>query len=117
MKRRGLIEGRRPNLYVSATVAAVTGREAEYLQNRGFSRDDCKRRVLDSLRQFGPATRKKIEKLLWDKLSDALDDEQKRNYVRNLLQEMKKEGTIRKAKGQTKGVAWELSNPGPEVDD
>jgi len=114
LKRRGLIEGRRPNLFISATVAAVTGQEPEYLHNRGFSRDDCKRRVLDYLRQFGTGTRKKIEKLLWGKLSDALDDEQKRNYVRNLLQEMKKDGAIRKATGQTKGAAWELSKPAPE---
>jgi ATP-dependent DNA helicase RecG len=71
--------------------------------------------VLDYLRQFGQGTRKKIEKLLWDKLSDALDDEQKRNYVKSLLQEMKRDGTIRKVTGQTKAVVWELSKPAPKA--
>jgi ATP-dependent DNA helicase RecG len=85
------------------------------IHNRGFSREDCKRRVVDYLRQFGPGTRKKIEKVLWDKLSDVLDDEQKRNAVRNLLQEMRRDKTIRKVKGQTKGAVWELSNPAPEA--
>jgi ATP-dependent DNA helicase RecG len=73
--------------------------------------------VLDYLRRFGAAARRKIKTLLWEKLSNALDDDQKRSYVKNLLQEMKKDGTIRKAKGQTKGVAWELSNPAPEAGD
>jgi ATP-dependent DNA helicase RecG len=115
LKRKGLIEGRRPKLHISATVAAVTGQETEYLHMKGFDKDDCKRKVLDYLRQFASANRKKIERLLWDKLSDALDDEQKRNFVRNLLQEMsKKDQTIRKAEGQTRGAVWVLSNPAAE---
>jgi len=45
-----------------------------------------------------------------------LEDEQKRNFVRNLLQEMsKKDKTIKKEKGQTKGAIWVLSNPAAEA--
>jgi ATP-dependent DNA helicase RecG len=118
LKRRGLIEGRRPNLHISATVAAATGQEAEYLLMKGFDKDDCKQKVLSYLRQFGSAGRKKIERLLWDKLSNAWDDDRKRNFVKNLIQEMsKRDGTIKKERGQTRGTIWVLSNNPREVAD
>jgi ATP-dependent DNA helicase RecG len=118
LKRKRLIEGRRKNPYISAEVAAVTGHEAEYLHNRAFDKEHYKRLVLDYLREFGSADRRQIEKLLCDKLSDALTVEQKRNYVKNLLQKMsKKDKMIRKKQGQTRRAIWELSKMrgGPET--
>ena len=44
-----------------------------------------------------------IEDLLLDKVSDALNEEQKCIFVRDLLQEMRIEGTIT-AVGRTRGV-------------
>ena len=34
LRRNGMIEGRKPNLHVSAAVAAVTGQKADYIRNR-----------------------------------------------------------------------------------
>ena len=41
--------------------------------------------VLQYLSKFGSASRKEIDKLLWDKLSDALDDGQKKSKIGNIL--------------------------------
>lgn len=71
--------------------------------------------VADYLRQFGYATRQDFEKLLLDKLSDALDDNQKRNLIINLLQEMRRKGIIRPVMGRRgKGAKWELCKFSPE---
>ena len=60
------------------------------------------------LTKFGEAKREDIDKLLLDKLSDALSDEQKENFVTNLLQEMRKDGTIR-AEGTKRWATWRLT--------
>jgi ATP-dependent DNA helicase RecG len=39
-------------------------------------------------------SRAQIENLLWDKLSDVLDDKAKKNKVQNLLQAMRKNDQI-----------------------
>ena len=70
------------------------------------------------LKKFGEAKREEIDKLLLDKVSDALKEEQKANRVRNLLQEMRRDGTIRKRGAERgPGAVWELSNPGQESED
>ncbi len=115
LKRRGLIEGRKAAPIISAAVAIVTGQEADYIHSRGSDKDDCKRKVVEYLKQFGNAVRKKFEELLFPMLPTVLDEQQKRDFVKNLLQEMRREGTIQKTTGGTKRAAWELSKPAPEV--
>lgn len=107
LKGRKLIEGRRPNLFVSAKIAAVTGQKAAYIKNRAFDKAHYKDMVLAYLRQFGQATREDINRLLLDKLSDALNEKQKRHFVTNLLQEMKREKLIQ-VDGATRGAFWRL---------
>ncbi|WP_214020563.1 hypothetical protein [Methanoculleus sp.] len=48
-----------------------------------------------------------IEDLLLDKVSDALNEEQKHHSIRDLLQEMRKDGTIIPI-GRTKAAKWVL---------
>ncbi|MBE9573279.1 MAG: putative DNA binding domain-containing protein, partial [Proteobacteria bacterium] len=83
LKKPKLIEGRRPNLFVSARVAAATGDKADYIKQRAFDKNHYKKMVVSYLKNFGEATRKDIDKLLLDKISDALDEKQKRNRIRN----------------------------------
>jgi ATP-dependent DNA helicase RecG len=109
LKAKWLIEGRRPNLFLSAEVAAATETKAEYIKKRAFDKDHYKKMVVDYLKEFGEATRPEIETLLWGKLSDALDDDQKNNFIMNLLQEMRRKGTIEAVGGKRgKGVKWQL---------
>ena len=111
LKRLKLIEGRRPNLYVSATVAALIGGKAAYIKNRGLDKDHYKELVKLHLEKFSAATRADLEDFLREKISDALSEDQKTNRIRNLLQEMRRDGAISpNRRGQ--GTLWELAKPG-----
>lgn len=111
LKRRQLIEGRRPNLYVAAHIAKATGQEAAYILNRGLDKAHNKELVLAYLRQYRQATPAKLEELLLDKLPDILDAGQKKNKIRNLLQEMaKKDSSVKNAGGRGGNALWELKN-------
>lgn len=39
LKRRGLVEGRYPNIYVSFKVAEIVGQKAAYVRNKGLDDD------------------------------------------------------------------------------
>ena len=105
LKEQRLVEGRRPNLFVSAKIAAVTGDKATYIRHRAFDKDYYKRLLDSYLEKFGEASRKEIDKLILEKLSDALNEKQKKNFVTNLLQEMKKENSIY-PNGTTRWAKW-----------
>lgn len=116
LKARKLIEGRRPNLFVSAKVAAVTGEKAAYIKNRAFDKAHYKDMAVAYLQQFGQASREDLNRLLLDKLSDALDHKQKRHFVTNLLQEMKREKLIQ-VDGATRGAFWRLYKTDEKLSD
>lgn len=112
LKGKGLIEGRRSNLIVSAAVAAATETTVDYLKKRGIDKAYARKMVVELLQKQGQATRQDFDKLLLDKLSDALDDDQKRNFITNLLQEMRRDGIIEPVEGKRgKGAKWELCKP------
>jgi ATP-dependent DNA helicase RecG len=115
LKVRKLIEGRRPNLFVSAKIAAATGDKATYIKNRAFDKQYYKDMVVEYLERFGEATRKDLDELLLEKLSDKLDPKQKRHSITNLLQEMKRAGQIM-PDGTTRWAKWRMSKPAPEGD-
>ena len=113
LKARKLIEGRRPNLFVSAKIAASTGDKATYIKNRAFDKQHYKDMVLAYLAKFGEATRADLDGLLVGKLSDALDGKQKKLFIMNLLQEMRREGKITPG-GSSRWTRWRLHKDLPE---
>lgn len=109
LKTKRLIEGRRPNLFVSAEIAAATETKAVYIRKRAFDKQHYKKMIEDYLQRFHIATRADIDKLLVKKLSEVLNNEQKKNFVTNLLQEMRREKIIHPVKGKRgRGAEWEL---------
>jgi ATP-dependent DNA helicase RecG len=108
LKKQKLIEGRRPNLFVSARVAAVTGDKADYIRQRAFDKEHYKKMVISYLNKFGEAKREDIDKLLLDKISDALDEKQKRNRIGNLLFEMSHKDKTIFAVGPRRTAVWVL---------
>jgi ATP-dependent DNA helicase RecG len=114
LKHQGLIEGRKAAPFISAAIAAVAEQEAEYILNKGIDKEDCKRKVIDYLKQFSSARRLKFVAILTPHLSTMLNDRQKRDFVKNLLQVMRRDGTIRKTINGTRGAEWELSKPTTE---
>jgi len=109
LKTKKLVEGRRPQLFVSEQIAAETDTRADYIRKRSFDKQHFKDLVISYLKRYHEADRKEIDKLLIDKVSDALDEDQKRSFIRNLLQHMRKEGTIENRGGHTRGATWTLS--------
>jgi len=111
LKRRKLIEGRRPNLFVAASVAKAVGQQAAYIRNRGLDKAHYKGLVLAFLRKYRQATPVQLDELLLDKLPEVLDATQKKNKIRNLLQEMaKKDATVRNARGRGNHALWVLND-------
>ncbi|MFC5300889.1 RNA-binding domain-containing protein [Azospira restricta] len=108
LRRQGLIEGRKPNFYLSASVAESTNEQATYTRNKGLEKEQLKQFVLSHLRQFQPISRKKLADLLIPMLPDGLTDQQKIDRVRNLLAEMRaRDGTVcSEGKGPT--AVWRL---------
>lgn len=107
LRRYRLIEGRKPNYHVSATVAAATDNKAEYIRTRGLDDDYYKTLITDYLSKFGRASRNEIDVFLWDKLSDALDDYQKSRKVGNLISNLRRSGKILNH-GSNKSPIWKL---------
>ncbi|MGE5502208.1 MAG: RNA-binding domain-containing protein [Ignavibacteriales bacterium] len=109
LRREKLIEGRKPNYYVSAQVAATTGTQAAYTRNQGLQKSAQKQFVLEHLAKFGTATREKLDSLLMDMLPQGLTAKQKRNKVTNLLTEMRaRDGTII-CEGKGPAAKWRLA--------
>lgn len=109
LKKDRLIVGRKPNFYVEATVAAATDEKAAYIKNRAFDDEHYKKMILKYLKTYKKASRDDIDKLLMNKLSDVLNDKQKRNKIRNLLHSMsKKEGLIKNSANSTWHPIWIL---------
>lgn len=111
LRRQGLLEGRKPNFFVAAQVAKVTDRRAQYIRNRAFDDEHYKQLVISFLEKYKSASRKEIEDLLLDKLSDALDEAQKKNKVHNLISALSRARVITKVNGKVKGV-WVLTQDG-----
>ncbi|OHC63213.1 MAG: transcriptional regulator [Rhodocyclales bacterium GWA2_65_19] len=109
LKRAGLVEGRKPNFHVSAVVASAAGTKAAYIKTRGLSVGYYRTLLIEYLEKFGKASRTDIDALLFDKLSDALDGDQKLNKISNLITSMRRSGNIRNA-GSRKTPQWVLAS-------
>ena len=109
LKKSKLIEGRRPNIYVSAKVAALTDDKASYIKHRGLDKVHYKQLIIDYLLKFGASARKDIDAFMLDKLSDTLSYKQKKDKIRNLLQEMRREEVIERGEKTSFGARWRLS--------
>lgn len=111
LRRKGLIEGRKPALHVAASVAAATGDTAEYIRHRAFDDAYYCDMILEYLRKFGQGTRADFRRLVLDKLSDVLNPKQKDKKINNLLQKLRAEGKINR-EGQPPKSIWKLRNLG-----
>ena len=108
LRRQGLIEGRKPHLHVSATVAKVTASKADYIKTRAQDDDYYCKLITDYLKKFNKASRGEIDKLLLDKLSNALDNEQKKKKIANLLTKLRRSGKIQN-EGSKKTPKWKIA--------
>lgn len=104
LKALGLIEGRKPNLHLSSTIAKITNDKASYIRKRGIDDEYCKKMILDYLAKFKEGKKDDFEKILLDKLPEILDINQKRDKIKNILQWLKRQGKIR-----VEGKIWKMA--------
>jgi ATP-dependent DNA helicase RecG len=108
LRKTGLIEGRKPNFHVSAAVAKVTASKADYIRTRAQDDEFYAKLLTDYLQSFGQASRKEINQLLWDKLSDALSEKQKVSKINNLLTKLRRRERIVNT-GSDAAPCWQLA--------
>lgn len=95
LRKLKLVEGRKSNLFLSASVSKSIEGEAQYIKNKGFDDQYYKDLIIEYLKKFNSGKKKDIRVLLWDKLPDILDDKQKERKIGNLLASLKKEKIIK----------------------
>lgn len=90
-------------------MAGAAGEKATYVNNRGVDRQHYQGIVHVFLSKFPNSTKAELERVLLDKMPAILTEAQKRNRVRNLLQEMRREGVIVPNKRGPK-ASWRLAS-------
>lgn len=108
LRQRGLVEGRKPALHISAKVAAAADRKSDYIHARRQDDAHYKHLILDYLKHFGAASRDDLRRLLHSKLPDVLTDAQKESKVHNLLSALKREGKIVRGGESLAEARWRL---------
>ena len=107
LRKQGLVEGRKPNLHVTAEIAAATDSEAEYIRHRAFDDRYFCDLILEFLKKFGEGRRSDFERLLEGKLSDLLNSKRKVSKIDRLIQKLRRSGKI-ELNGKTRAGIWRL---------
>lgn len=108
LRKKGYIEGRYPNIFLSSKVIAPTrhvGLKASYIKNRSFDNGYFKKLITDYIREYHKADRTDLLTLVSNKLPEYMTDSQRYDKLTNLLSSMKKGGIIRR-----EGNFWILVN-------
>lgn len=109
LRKSKLITGRKPHFYLSEDVSIHIEKVAKYVKNKGFDKEYYKKLVIEYLKKQSAkgAAKVDINNLLWNKLPDILSEEQKNHKVRNLIQELRKDGVVKNSGVKTKPI-WVL---------
>lgn len=94
LRKKKLIEGKKPHYYIAKLVAQNIGQKVEYSKHKGLDDKKCELLLLQSLNDHGSLTKQEITRLLSDVLPDQLSEKQKETKVDNLLRKIKKSGKI-----------------------
>ena len=111
LRQARLIEGRKPNFFVSAHVADATDTRAEYTRNKGLDDHYYKTLLLQHIQKFKSVPAPEIRDLFLDKLPDSLSATQKQAKIKNLLAALRLTGLGGlkiTTTGSGKGARWEI---------
>lgn len=114
LRKLQLVEGRYPNLYVSAGIASKTGSQAQHIRKRGFDNQYYRNLLEELIRVHGPIGPEVIIELFMDKLPDSLSEQQKRSKIRNLTYDLAHRAKIIENISGARGAAarWAIrTNP------
>lgn len=111
LRAKGLVEGRGPKVRLSAAVAVALGSEVAYVNQKGPVAQDYKD-VVCRLLAMAPQPRAKIDELLLPKLMMWIPGAtERKRYIKDLLSDMARQGTIRNIGKPTRGAIWTLAAP------
>lgn len=111
LRKAKLIEGRKPNFFVSAKIAEATDTRAEYTRNKGLNDHYYKTFVLQHIQKFKSVPASEVRSLLLDKLPNSLSEQQKLAKVKNLLTSLRITGLDGQrivATSPGKGAKWSI---------
>ena len=111
LRRARLIEGRKPNFFVSAHVADATNTRPEYTRNKGLDDHYYKALILQHIKKFKSVPAPEIRDLILDKLPSSLTATQKQAKIKNLLAALRitgLDGLKITTTGSGKGARWEI---------
>jgi len=94
LKKKELIEGRYPNIYISSYIAELTDKKVEYIEAMGLNNSFYMDYILEYIRKFGFATRKEINDFIKPRFPSNLSPTRMDNKVRYLLRKMRADGKI-----------------------
>ena len=109
LRKKKLIEGRKPNIHISAKIAHITSSKVEYIKTKAQDDIFYSKLILDYLHQWQKASREDIDNLLIEKLTPAMTFEQKNKKIENLLTKLRRRGQIVNA-GSKKYSEWILAD-------
>lgn len=110
LRKRNLIEGRMPHIYVSKQIAQATDQKIDYTKHKGLDKKKCEILLMDALRDHGSLTKSEIKSLLWNILPDQLDDKQKEYKINNILRKLRVKDLIENRTTAGNKSTWGLVN-------
>ncbi|MDO5342889.1 MAG: putative DNA binding domain-containing protein [Bacteroidia bacterium] len=110
LRKRNLIEGRMPHIYVSKQIAQATDQKIDYTKHKGLDEKKCEILLMDALRDHGSLTKSEIKSLLWNILPDQLDDKQKEYKINNILRKLRVKDLIENRTTAGNKSTWGLVN-------
>jgi len=106
LKTKRLIEGRKPNFYLSKPLSILTGQKMRYSKNKGLKKAQYLELILKAIDEHKRVSRKDIDDLLLDILPSILTMKQKQTCIHHYLSELRITGKIVNV-GNKKYPAWE----------
>ncbi|WP_190311505.1 hypothetical protein [Polaribacter sp. IC066] len=106
LKSKKLIEGRKPNFYISSKVALVVGEKGDYIKMRGLKDEHYKKMILEYLAKYKTATKGDIDNLILELLPTILDINKKKNKLRNIIYAMSNKDNLIKNIGTNRKPKW-----------
>jgi len=112
LRSLGTIEGKAPNVYVSALVAEMIDERVQYTKNKAMDDKYYMDMIVQYLRQWEKGKKRDFLNLLSDKFPDILDASQKENKIKYYLKVLRKKEIIDYVNGNPRTGVWVLGKNG-----